>query len=390
MGRVQRLVALLCAIVSLVVLPACSTRIPGPVYVDGNSPLLVVAKGEGMDSLFLTDKISLAPGDVIYSTVIYAGFPDKDNNMYLPFHVSQRIPLRFVGADSTLTDGERQFLFMTLSAARGTSVALIIAMPETPCREQLAKVLNEHEKTLWNLMVASITVQRKAAIGTGATPSLEVMLATEKLEAELSPLLTQLDPGTDSPACPSGRFLFDGVDIPISAIGVEARSIASSVFQFNGTTGVTVPTKHLSSEQFARTAVSQIEFGGASVNELHGIERRWSLADWAQSGICQVDGKRHGAADKVPVAAIRAIGLRTGGFFSSAWYRIKPDGEAKLSVAIGSSGPDRIERMLKGKRESAWDTLSESSLKSLTMADVMAIEWEVDGKPVSLNNCKGR
>jgi hypothetical protein len=350
---------------------------------------LVVVKGESKDPLFLTNKISLAPGDVIYSTVIYAGF-QAEENVYLPFHISQRIPLRFVGADSTLTDGERQFLFMTLSAARGTSVAQIIAMPETPCREQLAKVLNKHEKALWNLMVASLTVQRKAAIGTGATPSLEVMLATKKLEAELSPLLTQLDPGTDSPACPSGRFLFDGDEIPISAIGDAARSIASSVFQFNGTTGAAVPTNLLSPMAFARTAVSQIEFGGASANELHGIERRWSLADWAQSGICQVDGKRYGAADKVPVAAIRAIGLRTGGFFSSAWFRIEPDEVAKLSVAIGSSGPDRIERMLKEERKPTRDTLSKSSLKSLTMADVTAIEWEVDGKPMLLDNCKGR
>ena len=394
MGRVQRFVALLFAIVSLSLLPACSARIPGPVYADGNGPLFAnggsrVTPGSSADPFHR--KISLAPGDVLYTTVIYAGFQGEENeNFYLPFQFSERLPLRFVGSDSRLTDGERQFLFMTLSAARGPAATDIINRYEPRCRELLGKWLNHHEKTLWNLFVASLSVQRTAAEGTGSTPSLEVKLATEELEAKLRSSLTELNLEDASANCPTKRFLFDRDEIPISAIGETARSISLSVFQFNGKGGRAVPTDLLSNFPFARTAVSQIEFGGASANELHGIERHWSLADWAQSGICQVDGKRYGASHDVPAAVIRAIVLRTGGWFSPTWLRIKPEEQAQLNVSVNAVGSNRIERILKGDRKLPWGTLSESSLKSLTMADVMAIDWEVGGKPASLNNCKGR
>lgn len=384
------------AIVAAAYLAGCAADIPGPILADGSGPMYDtknhrIAPGSSQDPLF--EKRHLAAGDVVYSTLIYGGYRN-DQNLYLPHSLTERIPLRFViekHSDSALIDAERQFLFSTLVAARDELLQPVLDF--RGCRNELTKLLDQHEKKLWNVFVASLYVKREAAIDNG-TSALNVFISREELDAALLSILDKIKvPAPHN--CKAEHFLRDqgkNNDILISAIATPAaRSIASSIFQYNQDSGDTSSKTAflLGGEIFSRSAVTQVEFSGVNSADPAGLERRWSLADWEASGICG-DGKRLSKALGTPTFKIKYVRLRTGhGLLSDGLYRIDPDDVAQFQVAFKFEG-DYAQRFLKGERSSLWATLGKSSLKSLTMADVTALSWELNGKPVSLANCKGR
>ncbi|MCV2354006.1 hypothetical protein LNV09_07480 [Paucibacter sp. B2R-40] len=376
------------AIAAAACLAGCATDIPGPILADGAGPMYNIkgAPAHPVDPKAPNPTIQLAAGDVVYSTAVYGGVLSR-RNIYLPFSLTDRLPLRFLGSENTLTDAERQFLFAVLVASRNDELNPMLG--NTDCRDKLTQSLQKNENLIWNTFVASLHAKR--SIVTNGTSALNVYISRTPLEKELAGLLPPI--AIKYPKCgPTPiSFLREGEEdeLLISGLPGSARSIASSLFQYNGLNGENPPgSPFLSGEKFSRTDVTQVDFSGVDAVNPLGVERRWSLADWEASGICD-DGIRATNLAKLRPIKIKHIRLRTKpDFFASAWYRIDPDDDAQFQVMLDTSN-DRMVRRLDGKRTSLWSTLGRSSLKSLTMADVTAIIWELNGERVLLANCKG-